>query len=301
MCNPAQITQEEYRTMKTSVLKPGFLVSLKTSLQGGVTYKRIDTNPEHTTEDGAIVATWETTREIPDPEEFERATAARGKARFCVASACCNSAFGLLCPISDEDKLQQAITDARTIADEHNRNNFKTHVDVFVMVGRVAENDAEAARAISYEVRELLDTMKAGIAAADPAAIREAANKARNLGAMLSPDVAGQISAAIIQAREAARAIVKRVQKAGETAAAVVAECQTAKIDAARFSFLDMDENGAPVETVSPAARGIDMPAADDDDQQQQTSAPAPKIEMDTPTSVTQSAYSANARSLELF
>ena len=247
--------------MKTSVLKPGFLVSLKTSLRGGVNYKRVDIEPDHTTEEGARVARWETARAIPDPAEFERATAARGKARSLVSAVCCASSFGLLCPSLKESELQDAIAAARAVADAHNAGAALTHVDVYVLVGRVASDDAEAARAIASEIRELLDAMREGIKAADPTAIREAATKAKNLGAMLTVDVAGQVSAAIVEARAAARAIVQRVEKAGETAAAVVAECSTARIESARFAFLDLDE-GAAVQSEAPAARGIDFEPA---------------------------------------
>lgn len=79
---------------------------------------------------------------------------------------------------------------------------------------------------------------------------------------MLSADVAGQVSAAIMQAREAARAIVRRVEKAGERAADVVAELQIGKIDAARFAFLDVDAIEAEIQNEAPAARGIDLDAA---------------------------------------
>ena len=249
--------------MKTSVLKPGYLVSLKTTIRGGVNYKRIDIEAAHYDETGAKVEKWETAKEIPDPEEFEQATIARGKARSVITAVCCASSFGLLCPLANEGALFDAIEEARRIADAHNSQSTRTHVDVYAIVGQVAQNDVQAARAIGAEVRELLDAMNAGIKAADPAAIREAANKAKNLGGMLSAEVAGKVSAAIVEAREAARAIVKRVEKSGETAAAVVAECSTRRIDSARFSFLDLDDS-AEVETQAPAARGLDYePAAE--------------------------------------
>jgi len=244
--------------MQTSVLKPGFLVSLKTSIRGGVQYQRVDLESDHTTEEGARLARWETTREIPDPEEFERATVARGKARSAVSGVCCASSFGLLCPLTKEAELQEAITAARLIAREHNATSQRSQVDVFVLVGRVAQDDAEAARAIGAEIRELLDAMRAGIAAADPEAIREAASKARQLGAMLSPDVAGKVSEAIAEARKAARDITSRVAKAGEQAAAVVAQCSVSRIDSARFAFLDLEEQQGAEVTPAPA-RGIDL------------------------------------------
>lgn len=247
--------------MRISVLKPGYLVSLKTSIRGGVNYQRLDLETDHVDETGARVARWETKRAIIDPAEFERATGTRSRARSLISAVCCNSSFGLLCPTSRESELTAAIDAAREVADSHNRAAQLTQVDVFILVGRIAQDDAEAARAISAEVRELLEAMQAGIKAANPEAIREAASKARALGGMLSAGVAGQVSAAILEARSAAREIVKRVEKAGELAADVVAECSTRQIEAARFAFLDLDE-AAAVEREAPAGRAIDLEAA---------------------------------------
>lgn len=245
--------------MRTAVLKPGFLVSLKTNCRGGVAYSRIDLEPDHADDDGARVAKWETTRQISNPQEFEMGNLARRQARSAVSAVCCSSSFGLLCPTAKEAELNAAIAEARKIADAHNEVATETRVDVFVLVGRIAQDDAEAARAISAEVRDLIDAMKAGIAAADPTAIREAANKARDVAGMLSSDVAGKVNAAIAEARDAARALVKRVQKAGEAAATVVAECYTARLETARFAFLDLDEAQPAAGEQEPAARGLDL------------------------------------------
>ena len=248
--------------MKLSTMKPGLLVSLKTSVTGGVQYFRHEIEKEHTDESGALVARWETSRNIPDPQEFEAAATARSKARSIVSAACCSSSFGLLCPSDQQDALEVAIREAQEVAAAHNRVAQRTHVEVYVLVGRIAQDDAEAVRAISAEIRELLDAMQAGIKAADPEAIRDAANKARALGGMLSENVSGKVSEAITEARKAAREIVKRVQKSGELAADVVKELSVQRIEGARFSFLDM-EGGAVVEAEAPAARGLDLPAAD--------------------------------------
>lgn len=243
--------------MKTSVIKPGLLVSLKTALRGGVNYKRKDLEAEHVDELGARVARWETSREIPDPVEFERATAARSLARSKVAGVCCVSAFGLLCPSDKEAELAQAIIEAREVADAFNESAALSRVEVFVLVGRVAQDDAEAARAIGNEVRELVEAMQAGIRAADPVAIREAANKARAVGGMLSEDTGRKVEAAIEQARRVARELVKRVEKAGERAADVVASCNVQALEAARFAFLDTE--AGEVEAMPQAGRTVEL------------------------------------------
>ena len=247
--------------MKASTLKPGLLVSLKSTVRGGVQYRKVDLEAAHVVSGGAQVSRWETTREIADPAEFELATKARNAARSVIVSACCSSSFGLLCPVGAEGRLEAALAQAQAIVESFNAQARCSRIDVYTLIGRVASDDLEAARAIGAEVRELLDGMQAGIKSADPGAIREAANKARSLSAMLSTASAIQVSAAIAEARRAAREIVARVSKAGEAAAQVVTELSTRKLEEARFAFLDLDE-GERGEADAPAGRGIDLEAA---------------------------------------
>lgn len=247
--------------MKSSILKPGYLVSLKTSIRGGISYARVTLEGDHINQStGAREARWETQRSIQNPDEHEAAGVARSAARSLIASACCNSAFGLLCPMVNEGELTDKIQEARAIAERHNEGASCARVDVYVLVGRIAQDDVEAAKAIGAEVRDLLDDMRSGIAAADPERIREAANAARSLGGMLSGEASFAVSEAIKQARSAAREIVKRVEKAGELAADVVSDCGVSKIVAARFAFLDIDEAGE-VSSEVPATRGLDLDA----------------------------------------
>lgn len=248
--------------MKTATLRPGLLVALGTRIKGAVNYERREIEPEHDDGEGGREARWETYRHILDAQEFEDAVKVRSKARSLITGACVGSSFGLLCTTENEGALMAAIEEARALTDAFNARASSARVEVYALIGRIAADEVEAARAIGAEVRELLDAMQAGIRAADPEAIREAANKARELGQMLTADVAGKVSEAIQQARGAAREIVRRVEKSGETAAKVVADLSMRKIEEARFAFLDMDEGKA--EPIAPGARGgLDLePAA---------------------------------------
>lgn len=262
--------------MTTSVLRPGLLVSLKTTVKGGVNYQRVDLEKDHETEDGARRARWETVRTIPDPEEFERATQARANARAIVAAVCVNSAFGLLCPNSKEEELWAAVERARDVVESFNRSASLSRLGVYVLVGRIAQDELEAVRAIRAEVTELLDRMQAGIRAADPEAIRDAATKARQLGAMLTDEAAGKVSEAVLEARRAAREITRRVEKSGEQAAKVIGELSMKAIDGARFAFLDLDATGAPVESEAPQVHALDLAPASESAPQ-----PAPVLALD--------------------
>lgn len=254
--------------MYVSTIKPGLLVSLKTSIRGGVTYTRRDLAPEFgapvateaTEAARAMVDTWETTRVIADAEEHRRAIETRGRCRTAIVRECIASSFGLLCPQSREAELQAGITEAQRIAAEFNATARHSRIDVFTLSGRVASDDAQAARAIGAEVRELVSAMESGIRAADPAAIREAAAKARALAGMLAPEVSGNVSAAIEAARKAARDIVRRVEKEGEAAADVVQSIRMDAFDGSRFAALDLDASTeAPAAIMAPESRAVDL------------------------------------------
>lgn len=248
-------------TSTSTTLRPGLLVSLSARITGGVRYDRKDLDAEK----AAVVAgeqseitRWETTKVIDDVAEYDAAQEARNKARRTIASVCVASDFGLLCPSSREFDLMRAIEEARRIAREHNATARRSFVGVYTITGRIAADDAEAARAISSEVKGLLDAMQKGVTTANVKEIRDAANRARTLGAMLTESAQAKVNGAIEQARAAAREIVKRVEKSGEQAAAVVASLKLDEIETAKFAFLDLDEQKA-VETLPVAAPSLDL------------------------------------------
>lgn len=245
-----------------STLRPGLLVSLKTSIRGNVKYATQTLEEDHVTAEGARKARWETERTVTDPEEHERAIKARGKARVAVTSICAQSAFGLLCPESKARELEAAIAEARRITEAFNSTASCTAINVYVIAGRVASDDVEALRAIHSELRDLLDSMAEGVKALDAQAIRDAANKARSVSGMLTPAAAERVQEALDVARKAARAIVK----AGETSAVEIDKSTLATLAAARTAFLDLDDTPvAFVEPVAEAGRTVDFDSADFD------------------------------------
>jgi hypothetical protein len=254
----------------TTILKPGILVSLKTTIKGGVHYERRDLSVS--LDDASVaqagpedepsktdVAKWETTRVIDDRDEHERAVKLRSKARALITTVCVTSDFGLLCPQAREAELDQALAEARRIADEHNLTSKATIVRVYVMKGRIASTDEEATRAIASEITDLLEDMQRGIREADPKMIREAANRAREVGQVLDVERQEKVQKAVDVARAAARAIVKRVEKNGEDAQMVIQQLVQAPIETARFAFLDFET--AKTEGTSEAESEQPLPA----------------------------------------
>lgn len=240
--------------MITSTLRPGLLVSLKTSCRGNATYLKKTLEDDHVTDEGSRKAAWETTRIIADPVEHDAAHKVRSKARSLISSVCANSAFGLLCPENRGDELEQMIAEARKLADDFNASAKLSRVFVYVIAGRIAPDDVEAVKAINSEVSDLLSEMQEGLKNLDVKVVRDAASRARSIGMMLAPDAQARITVAI----EAARSAARKITAAGETGAKEIDKRAISLITESRTAFLDLDEQG---EIAKPAAavRAVDL------------------------------------------
>lgn len=240
-------------TLRSSTIRPGLLVALKTSIRGNVRY--VKTVIQDETEDGSeLVARWETERRIADAAEHKLASQVRSKARSLITGVCSHSGFGLLCPDSRTGELEYALEKARQLTDDFNANAKVSSITVNVITGRIAADDVEAVKSINSEVRDLLSLMESGIQRLDVGAVRDAADRARSVSQMLSPAAQERVSVAIDTARAAARKIVK----AGETLAKEIDSQAIQALARTRAAFLDFDEAG---EIVIPAAeaRGVDF------------------------------------------
>lgn len=245
-------------SIQSTTIRPGFLVSLKTSVTGNVSYDKRIIETEHRTANGEARAMWETVRTITDPAEHERAEKARSAASSKIRAVCSRSAFGLLCPEVDAEALAQAIQAARDIADEFNASATLSSVSVYVIAGKIAADDVEAVKAINSEISELLADMAQGVRNMDAEAIRAAASKAKNVGAMLPAEASARVQVAIDAARSAARQIVK----SGEQASAEIDQRAIRRITEARTAFLDLDAEAADIQAPAATGRALDLEPA---------------------------------------
>lgn len=236
-------------TFQASTLRPGLLVSMRTSVSGNVRYAKVVLDADREREDGARVARWETERTITDPKEHAEAIKVRGQARNLIIGVCAQSAFGYLCPEDKADKLADAVAKARELADGFNAKARLTRIEVFVIAGKIAPDDAEAVRALNNEMTDLMNSMERGLRTLNVKAVRDAATKARSVGQMLSPAAQQRVSMAIEAARSAARKIVQ----AGEAGAIEIDQVALNAIATSRTAFLDLDE---AVEVQAPVAEG---------------------------------------------
>jgi hypothetical protein len=79
---------------------------------------------------------------------------------------------GCLCPERNEGGLRAAIEAAQEAVREFNQRAALTQIGFYVLIGRVAADDAEAVRAISAEMRELMSDMESGIEGLNAEAVR---------------------------------------------------------------------------------------------------------------------------------
>jgi gas vesicle protein len=226
--------------MRTTILRPNYIVELKSTVKGGIAYNREDLNCENT--NGTEVSQWQTTRTIDDKEEYELAIKTRGKATSEIRKVCHATSFGLLCPLDKGKELEEAIKEAKRIAREFNDQAQYSRVDIYTLKGEISTSDREAVRTISNEVMTLIAKMEEGINNLDVNKIRTVANDAKQIVDTLENEQSELLSDAIKQARKAARTIVKRIEKEGEQAEAVMAEVKRNVLIKARMAFLDYSE-----------------------------------------------------------
>ena len=241
--------------MLYTTLRPGLMVSVRTSIKGNVSYHVTDLG-KRTTVEGEI-AEHQTERLTRNVEEQERAVKARGAARSVIQTVCAHSDFGLLCPLDKESKLDEAIVAALAIVRDFNDSSEITKITFNVLRGKVEQDDVRAVRAINQEMRDLVDNMADGVQRLDVEAIRNAANKAKSVGQMLSPEAQSKIKDAIDTVRKTARAIVK----AGEGAAVEVDQLALQRLQQSRTAFLDFDVPEVEVQAPAETGRAVDFEA----------------------------------------
>lgn len=233
-----------------TTLRPGYLVGLKTSITGNVKYLKTTIQPDELdVELGIHTSKWETERRVLNAEEQEKATKLRSEIRTMIGRHCSTTAFGMLCPQEAKPDLDQAMLDAQAKVAEFNRSAQTTRIRVDALCGRIEPDDAKAVRVINNEIAQLLETMKTGLQNLDVDGVRDAANRARELGQMLTLEAQAKVNVSI----ELARALAKKIKAAGETAAVEIDRMTIARLTEARTAFLDLDDQE---EVVSPETEG---------------------------------------------
>lgn len=221
-------------------LRPGFLVCFSTRVENGVEHLKSQVR-EEVLPDGAVRKEWQAATIIHDPEEFKAVSVLRSRVRNIMKGVTTNTGFALMCPREDEQRLSAAITEMDALALGWNETSKVYKLRVSTVLAEIAENKADAIKAIKSEVVDLLARMEAATRAGSVRDIRAAANEAAQKVALLdleSEDGDDEIAQALAVARGVARKIVKRVEKGGEDLAAVLEQQNLEPIAAARLRFI---------------------------------------------------------------
>jgi hypothetical protein len=244
--------------LKSSTLRPGLLVSLKTTLKGNVDYAKETIAEDHTTDDGAREAEWKTKRTVHNPDEHERAVEVRGKARSLITGTCVPSLFGYLCPNTQQEQFELALREANRLVDEFNDTATRERIGFYVLTGRIANDDLSAIRAIRSEVADLIAELETNVQKLDVKAIRATASKGVGLSKMLTDSGSKPLQEAIDAARKAANGFAAQLKDAGTQAALVVDQATIASLRESRGAFLDFGEQ-ADIEAAPIVERALDL------------------------------------------
>lgn len=245
--------------LKSATLRPGRIVVLRTSVKGNVSYSKEIIEAEYETPDGTQKERWETERTVKNPEEQKEAIKLRSRVRTIITGVCTQTTFGLLCPESKVDELAKAIAEATALAKEFNGRSTITKISVACFTGKVADSDVQAAKAINAEVSELMEAMEQGLKNLDAKAVRAAADKARELGSMLTDNASAKLKEAVDVARKAAREMVK----AAEIGGAELDLMAIRKITESRTEFLDISTEHVEIEAPVHEGRALDLAPID--------------------------------------
>ncbi len=221
-------------------IRPGYLIALRTEMTGGVRYFREDLRDDKTPAGGEETE-WKTLKIVEDRKEHRQASLLRSKVSNAVRKCCVFTPFGLICPATDREKLNQVVAQVQSEIRDFNSQSRHTKLSLNVLPGRIAADDVEANRAIASEMRELAKRMKQAVREADVKGIREAALLASRMGAVLGDAEKEKVNKAVKAARDAARMVVKEVEKGGAKIEKVLPKMKLGPISQMRFAFLDTD------------------------------------------------------------
>lgn len=241
-------------------LKASYLISVTTSIKGGVEYHRVEL--EHTSEGSRQTERWETKKVIRDVEEHEAASEARKNIRNKLASCCATTPFGLICQEGDYPKMEEAIKEANRIRDEFNAGATSTRLRVSILPVRFTTDDAEAVRSIRRETERLLGDLERATRAGDPEEIRKVTADAVQMSRVIDEDspVAPAVADAVKEARQVARQVRARVIKKGEELETVLSEQTFAAVTSARQVLDDMGDVETATAPVEVGRAILDLP-----------------------------------------
>jgi len=229
------------------IFKAGLALDLTVRVTGGIEYQRTQEGTARVLASGARVEAWATEKTTQNPLEHGAAVEARAAIRNSITRLCARTPLGdlLLVPPDREEELKGALEAASVKVRAHNAGASHHFLVMGAILTRFQPDDAWTVKSLRGEIMACLGTMEAGIAGGNPDRIRDACDSAKKILPMLSGVASLMITAAIDQAREAAREITRRCVRGDDDMGDVIAEIQAGRsglIEVAKVSFLDTPE-----------------------------------------------------------
>jgi hypothetical protein len=218
-------------------IKPGYFVSSKTELRGGVKRKKTDLRNDLKA-DGSQEREYQTEIKVKCKKEWEAAVALRAKVAGMVAGKCKLYPFGLACSEADLPKVEQAKAEAEELCNEFNKTSSFTTIHMHVSFWFIASDDVRAMQLYAKELEDLARQMRKAIDEGKVKEIREAARMAARFQMMLGEKESQQVGEAVKAARKAAMTISREVVKKGQQVEEVLPKIKTTAISRMRFAFL---------------------------------------------------------------
>lgn len=226
-------------------LPPSYIVLQNVSVQGAVSYERLDLDLQTEQDDDGLVNTEErrtTIRRVRNADEYTAATQLAGRMRTMLRSIGYTLHSGVVFVRQNRrEELDAADTEMKQMCIAFNKK-ARHHFVRNSLVRVVATSDAEsAAREIACSIQEQLRELRDAVASCDVDRIRNLAGQAKAILPTLREDDGQRIQEAIDAARLAASYIRKEVVSKGRQIEDVRKELDTSVIDQARLSFLQFD------------------------------------------------------------
>ena len=156
----------------------------------------------------------QTLRVFENKPEALRAKGVYEQARARLRKLCSRTVLGLVCPVTREGELKEAIAEIEDLVEKANREFRVCRVEYSVIPIHLEHDNDKAQDALRKEVRRYADRLIEAARSVDPEAIRSVLRAGKGVEVLVDDDgLRGEIEAMNQAAREAARVITKTIKE----------------------------------------------------------------------------------------
>jgi len=218
-------------------MKPCYLLNVRCSVHGGLTYRRSD--EDVVTEDEREEATWTTDRVIQNRAEYNKAQALRNRIKRAIANLGVPGDLGIFCTRDSRREIDKAVRKWTVKIDKFNQEAQHSVIRFRVARWKVEGENEEVLQDMLVDLRGLVDELKVAVKNADYKSIRSVVTRLRGYDMVLPEDAADFLQRAVANAKAQAIDVRKSLEKHGEDLKQVQDRMNTSSIDFARFALME--------------------------------------------------------------